>query len=315
MRYFSLVFLLFLFSFSSFAQTHPYAAIDAHADSIREDNFSKLDQLTARLIEPARNDTERVRELFCWIAKNIKYDHEGLHKRSWQPYDLNTDLAAATFAWKKGICGGFSVLLKYMLDAAGIENALVTGHGKGESFLNEDRRSNHVWNSVRLGGQWQLLDVTWATTQWTKQDVSDLFFLPPPARFALSHYPDSLQWLLYDNPLPYELYQALPEIGYAYYTLGFGPEPPRMERDSGQVTFRLAIPKSVTLGVILRNVDTFEETILPTIQLEREGDLSVLRVPLPAEGHFDVELTAISDKTPYRKYFAVLTAPYPSLRP
>lgn len=315
MRYLNLVFLLHLVPFFSFAQTNPYAAIDAHADSIREDNFSNLDQLTARLIEPARNDTERVRALFCWIAKNIKYDYEGLYKRAWQPYDLNTDLAAATFAWKKGICGGFSVLLQQMLNAANLENVLVTGHGKGESFLYENRRSNHVWNSVRLAGQWQLLDVTWATTQWTKRQVSDLFFLPPPTRFALSHYPDSLQWLLYDNPLSYDAYQALPEIGYAYYILGFGPEPPSVERGTEQVTFRLAIPKPVTVGVMLRNVDTFEETILQTINLEREGNLSVLRVPLPAEGHFDVELTAISDKTPYRKYFAVLTAPHATLRP
>ena len=315
MRLFCLLFVLPLTPLFSFAQTPPYAAIDAHADSLREDNFSKLDQLTARLIEPARNDTERVRAIFYWLARNIKYDYEGLYKKNWQPYDLNTDLAAATFTWKKGICSGFAVLMKKMLDLAGIENALVTGNAKGESFLYEDRRSNHIWNSVRLGGQWQLLDVTWATTQWSKKSVSDLFFLPPPAQFALTHYPDQAQWLLYDNPMSYESYQSLPEIGYTYYFLEFGPEPPRFERDSAAVTFYLKIPKSVAVGVILRNVDTYEENILHDIRPEPAGQVSALRVPLPAEGRFEVELTGISDKTPYRKYFAVLMAPYPTLRP
>ena len=52
---------------------------------------------------------------------------------------------------KKALCEGYSKAFAYLCNLAGIENAIVTG----ETYV------PHMWNMVKLDGNWYHVDVTW----------------------------------------------------------------------------------------------------------------------------------------------------------
>ncbi len=52
---------------------------------------------------------------------------------------------------KKALCEGYSKAFSYLCNLAGIENVLVTG----ETYV------AHMWNMVKLDGNWYHVDVTW----------------------------------------------------------------------------------------------------------------------------------------------------------
>jgi hypothetical protein len=53
---------------------------------------------------------------------------------------------------KKAVCTGYARAAKLLLNRVGIESRLVTGMSKN---------SGHMWNQVKINGQWYNLDVTW----------------------------------------------------------------------------------------------------------------------------------------------------------
>lgn len=57
----------------------------------------------------------------------------------------------------KAACEGYSKAAKLLLDAAGIENTVVTGKTESETGPS----GAHMWNVVKLGDEWYHLDCTW----------------------------------------------------------------------------------------------------------------------------------------------------------
>ncbi len=53
-------------------------------------------------------------------------------------------------------CEGYAKAMKYLLDAAGIENHLVIG-----DIVEENKKIGHAWNMVRIGDSYYHLDATW----------------------------------------------------------------------------------------------------------------------------------------------------------
>lgn len=76
-------------------------------------------------------------------------------------YSLDNELlgssAYGALVSGKAACEGYSKAAKLLLDAAGIENTVVTG--KTESDTGPS--GAHMWNVVCLGGEWYHLDCTW----------------------------------------------------------------------------------------------------------------------------------------------------------
>ncbi len=58
-------------------EEYDYSMIDQHALNAPEDIKSSVKTLVEYLIEPARNERERLRAIFRWITHNIAYDTEG----------------------------------------------------------------------------------------------------------------------------------------------------------------------------------------------------------------------------------------------
>ena len=74
----------------------------------------------------------------------------------------------------KAACEGYSKAAKLLLDAAGIENTVITGKSESDSGPS----GAHMWNVVRLGGEWYHLDCTWddPVDESGKKTKSHLYF-------------------------------------------------------------------------------------------------------------------------------------------
>ncbi|KAJ8372359.1 hypothetical protein AAFF_G00289920, partial [Aldrovandia affinis] len=88
-----------------------------------------------------------------------------------------------------------------MCRAVGIECEEVAGHSKGIGYRQgqsyRDTDSAHMWNAVRLGGHWYLLDACWGAGRVDLDNKAfikrydDFYFLPDPEDFIDSHRPSS----------------------------------------------------------------------------------------------------------------------------
>lgn len=58
---------------------------------------------------------------------------------------------------KEAACEGYSKAAKLLLDRAGIENTVLCGISTG----NDGSEGNHMWNAVKLNGEYYYLDCTW----------------------------------------------------------------------------------------------------------------------------------------------------------
>ena len=101
-----------------------------------------IDEVTKGL----EGDYAKAEAIYKWVATNITYESDASVNISAAPYDVFKDRYA--------VCGGFSNLIKEMMNLAGIPAAAVVGYYT--SFP-------HQWNAVYVGGEWVYADAT-ATT-------------------------------------------------------------------------------------------------------------------------------------------------------
>lgn len=166
------------------------------------------------------DETEKVKEIFLWIAKNIDYDVEAVDEAN---YHLASSYISV-FDRGKGLCLGFSQLFATICKHTGMESRVITGYAKGDSYEAEYtfRRPNHAWNSVRINGKWHLLDVAWASSmrmsiesqfgylpdnQFTDKYLLD-FFLVEPGEFLKTHLPEDPFWQLTGTPVRLNTFEA-----------------------------------------------------------------------------------------------------------
>lgn len=87
------------------------------------------------------DDYDKLKYFHDYLVLNCENDTES-------PYS-NTIYGA--LVQKKALCEGYSKAFSYLCNLAGIENTIVSGETKVP----------HMWNMVKLGGNWYHVDVTW----------------------------------------------------------------------------------------------------------------------------------------------------------
>ncbi|MBQ8787413.1 MAG: hypothetical protein IJZ61_07245 [Oscillospiraceae bacterium] len=97
-------------------------------------------------ITPDMTEYDIVKHFHDSIASTVVYDETADNCRD----------IYGVFVDKKAICGGYSKAFSYLCDKVGIETATVTGDADGEA---------HMWNMVKIDGQWYNIDVTYAVTE------------------------------------------------------------------------------------------------------------------------------------------------------
>lgn len=97
-------------------------------------------------ITPNMDDYDKLKFIHDYLVLNCENDTES-------PY---SDTIYGALVQKKALCEGYAKAFSYLCNLAGIENTIVTGETvTGETSV------HHMWNMVKLGGNWYHVDVTW----------------------------------------------------------------------------------------------------------------------------------------------------------
>ncbi len=118
---------------------------------------AEMNAAVAKIAQAAAGEAtnlDKAKVVHDYFINNTEYDHSMAMTTS---YDL--------LVKGKGVCGGYSLGYKMVMDQLGIPCQLVTS-----------KTMNHQWNAVQIDGKWYNVDVTWD-----------------------ENYTESLQTVSYDN--------------------------------------------------------------------------------------------------------------------
>lgn len=216
-----LTLLLSIFVLSGFAQSKR-SRVDSIVASLHIDDSDDPEDIAADVTKPFKTDSEKVRALYYWVTENIAYDvkllQNGFPIFYGDYYAYYDFMITRTLQKKRGVCSQYAMLFAELCKCAGIRCEVITGWGLTSrpyfplSILVEDV-SNHAWNSVRINGQWYLLDLTWASGLSVKGSKkynngrNDAYYLTPPQKFILDHHPEQAYWQLL--PKPYNMWHFI----------------------------------------------------------------------------------------------------------
>lgn len=127
------------------------------------------------------NDYDKILSIHDSLANSLEYDST-LNK-------THTHNIYGALVQKKVVCEGYAKAFKYILDGLNIENILVSGTGTNSSGETE----SHMWNYVKLNGNWYGVDVTWDDPiiigGISKNNIRHTYFLKGSSTFIKSHEP------------------------------------------------------------------------------------------------------------------------------
>ena len=160
-----------------------YQAIDNYAKNAPPlHTRTGLPRLVRYLTQPYQTEHEKARVLLAWIVYNIKYDKSkktdadfeilldvGKDPETGELFVKSGDLKPLNsenpipqiLVRRKGICKDIAKLYKHMCQLAGLEAEIISGYACDP---NREMASSeaHMWNAVKIGGNWYFVDPTWA---------------------------------------------------------------------------------------------------------------------------------------------------------
>src|SRR5688500_13707456 len=124
-----------------------YAHLDKYARET-PDKYAHDKVVLAKYLEkPAKNDAEKARLIYSWIATHIQYDDEAFNAGK----DIN-ESATSVLARRTANSDGFSSLFQELGLLMKLKVEKITGHSKGYGFQKGEKfSSNHAWNAVKIG--------------------------------------------------------------------------------------------------------------------------------------------------------------------
>jgi len=137
------------------------------------------------------SESEKVEAVFDYILNNVSYDHKEPDAGgcvSVEPYDLGWGDFRLQMSEKespllsgRGVCVGIAPLTEDLLSRLGIESRQLSGETR---VVDEEtgQRLQHVWNAVRVGGEYKHLDLVHAMYRLEDDKNPYDFFLVDDAR-------------------------------------------------------------------------------------------------------------------------------------
>lgn len=178
----------------------------------------------ARLVNHLTRDTTdpylKTKRLHDWITDNIAYDSDLLLGLSDEGSRKVNDLLPL----KRTTCGGFAALFQQMAEMAGLESQRVTGQSKSCWIKKSARDCRHVWNAVKIGGKWHIVDSTADNrmsykfgTFSAKRKYSDKHFLQAPEAKLLLNFPLEERQQFVSPAWTQEKFNTTPRVTVHYY--------------------------------------------------------------------------------------------------
>ncbi len=293
-------------------QNYSYEEIDRHALNAPASARASVESLAAYLVKPAKNDREKARAIFRWIAGNIDYNMEAFFKGGGSAAGAEEVLKSG-----KSVCYGYSDLFLSLAREAGLEAARISGYGKGYGYLpgkNFSGPFNHAWNSVKINGSWYLVDSTWGAGYVNGEGkyarkFDDHFFMTPPSQFIYDHFPEEDRWQLLDEPVSKLKFENMVYLQSDFFNLGLelaGQEKGTINAD-GQVNLSIYAPDDVLMmaGLEYAEGGTSRGTLDRYTFSQRDGDRYDIYAQFPGPGSYILKAYAKQKDDP-GKYDSVL---------
>ncbi len=199
----------------------PFRAIDAHALAAPASATGSVSDLAAYLTSTAKDDREKARAIFRWVAANIDYDVRGFNTARYG--DLSPD---GVLRRRTAVCEGYANLFDSLAKAAGLQAVTVSGYAKGMGYRAGDLftgRPDHAWNAVKLNGRWALIDCTWGAGLFIegtgyRRKFDPYFFCTPPEQFLYTHFPEDDRWQLVEAPISLAEFEMRPYLKSSFFS-------------------------------------------------------------------------------------------------
>ncbi len=166
----------------------------AAALAVPEASLTTPETVGTYMAQTFPDEALRARAIHDFIADRTAYDvHSFRVPAERAPQDART-----VYTRHMGVCEGFARLFLAIAKAAGMEAQYLLGDAKGDGGQVDG--NGHAWNAVKIGGAWQLVDVTWdagpvSNDVFEKKYGSEYLFTPPEL-FGLDHFPKEATWQL-----------------------------------------------------------------------------------------------------------------------
>ena len=193
-------------------KTFDYHRADSIALNFPKKKIKTVSDVAKILAQELTTEHEKFRAIFRWITDNIEYNKTA----------QNVVDAGKVVRKNKAVCQGFSNLLKEMCVAVNLPCESIVGYTKTEiADINRPlKKTDHAWNCVKLYDKWYLVDVTWATSKLNvvthkfMKEFDDYYYLTPPEKFILDHYPKDKRFQFLEKPVKKSVFIKAP----IYYT-------------------------------------------------------------------------------------------------
>lgn len=133
-----------------------------------------------RTIPTNWNEWQKAKYIHETLANNIEYNYNEEDYSTQQSSNLSILLS------KKGICAGYSLLYKEMMDRQGIECEYV----RGKAITRSGKTGTHAWNMLTINGKSFGVDVTWEAGAKHRGEQG-LQYFGDDARFLQTHIADA----------------------------------------------------------------------------------------------------------------------------
>lgn len=270
------------------------AEIDAYALQTPKAAEATINGLATYLARPARDDFEKARAIFRWMAHNISYDAEGFFSKRY-----GDQSAGGVLASRSAVCAGYSTLFQVLGRAAGLEVVIVEGWAKGYGYdVQElDGDMNHAWNAVKVAGAWYLLDATWGAGHLTterqfEREFHPYYWLTPPDQFVGNHFPQDSRWQLLSMSVTKATFGSLPLLrpGFYEYRLRLPEGTGAVTRVEGGQTLLVDAPPDVQLMAAVEQGGRRLEDMWTSVK--RQGAQYEVKAVFPGPGRFDLVIFA-----------------------
>ena len=207
-------------------QKASYDAIDQHALKAPAEAEASVAALAKYLVEPARNDREKARAIFRWLADRVTYDADAYLSNTPPKYVT----APAVLKGRLTVCDGYANLFVALAKEAGLDAVKLLGYARGYgSAPGEKVATNHAWNAVKIDGQWMLVDATWGAGYLDAQKgfvkrLEDFYFLPAADALIFSHFPNDAKWQFLDPAVTKATFTPWPKVSVGLLKLGVEPK-------------------------------------------------------------------------------------------
>jgi hypothetical protein len=215
--------------FPLFAQHTPTSKTDQRAKHVPFWVCYNTKRLSKNLTKKCTGDEEKVRSIYFWITRHIKYDVKRFRK-----FSSKTQTPKKTLFRRRALCSEYAALFVELCKHSGITAITAEGYLKGFGYENDDilYNSDHAWNLVHINDNWYVLDLTLASGKMymvpflyervrailllmplTKSKLvyarkrNDYYYKTPPHLFITDHIPVTKNLQLLSEPFSIDSFE------------------------------------------------------------------------------------------------------------